>query len=330
MALLWEIYFSGLCNIPKKFFDMLLKSNKAVSGYKYVICDKQAKPCNRWKVQYKKKRSIGFATPEEAAYLLLKLYPFLSNERSNGIIEGNESSSDDHRGDGRWWMKDNVRLCTSELTRMSLFGIRLIMYDKEENKWPKTKLERICYLESLNITVLKNSKCKQVASLLRKHLQKQATSTEYSLKKLWNMLYPSFVYKERYGTVIGYFPATQRHVILFDDDDKFLTNKSDDVVAPKTFTVNLLSLQNWKRIPWEGNVLDDLEECGERVKDANALVNAFGPNCPRCYNNLGVGALAWSSCGICKLNEPGVMWSLRLNEIRNNQFAISRKSYSET
>lgn len=320
--------FQDNCNTCKKFFDMLLRSDKAVSGYKYIICDKQAKPCNRWKVQYKKKRSNGFETPKEAAHFLLKLYPFLSNESSNE--EENDISNDDHRDDGRWWMKDNVRLCTSELTRMSLFGIRLIMYDKEENKWPKTKLERICYLESLNITVPKDSQARQVASLLRKHLQKQATSTEYSLKKLWNMLYPSFVYKESYGTVIGYFPATQRHVILFDDDDKFLTNKSDDVVAPKTYTVNLLASQNWRRIPWEGNVLDNLEECGERVKDANDLVNAFGPNCPRCYNNLGVGALAWSSCAICKLNEPGVMWSLRLNETRNNQFAISPKCYTET
>ena len=317
---------------------MLLKSDKAVSGYKYVICDKQAKPCNRWKVQYKKKRSIGFATPKEAAYLLLKLYPFLSNETDIGDKEvptfvssgDNSNVNEGQEYDGRWWLKQNVRLCTSEFTRMSLFGIRLIMYDKEENKWPKTLLERILYLENLNITVPKDSKCKHVASLLRKHLQKQATSTEYSLKKLWDMLYSGFVYKERHGTVVGYFPTTQRHVILFDDDDKFLTNKSDDVVAPKTYTVNLLALQNWKRIPWEGNVLDDLEECGERVKDANNLVNAFGPNCPRCHNNLGVGALAWSSCGICKLNEPGVMWSLRLNEIRNNQFAISRKCYTET
>ena len=304
---------------------MLLLSHKAVSGYKYIICDKQAKPSNRWKVQYKRKRSVGFATPKEAAQYLLKLYPSLITDGANTLDKTTTSTNQD----GRWWMKENVRLCASETMRMSLFGIRLVMYDKEQRTWPKTISERVSYLQSVGVTVPDNSKCRQVASLLRQHLQKQANSTEYSLKSLWDMLFTSFVYKEQHGTVVGYFPATQKHVVLFDKDDNFSTNQSADVVAPKTYTMDLLDLKNWKRIPWRGNVLDESEECGERVQDASNLVNAFGPNCPRCYNNLGVGALAWSCCRICKLNEPGVMWSLRFNDIRNNQFAFTPKCYTE-
>ena len=302
---------------------MLLLSQKAVSGYKYIICDKQAKPGNRWKVQYKRKRSVGFATPKEAAQYLLKLYPSLIADSVNTLDKTSANQ------DGRWWMKENVRLCASETTRMSLFGIRLVMYDKEQSIWPKSISERVRHLQSVGVTVPDNSKCRHVASLLRQHLQKQANSTEYSLKSLWNMLFSSFVYKERHGTVVGYFPVTKRHVVLFDEDDKFCTNQSaGDVVSPKTHSVNLLDLQNWKRIPWTGNVLDESEECGERVQDVS-LINAFGPNCPRCFNNLGVGALAWSYCRTCKLNEPGVMWSVRFNEIRNNHFACAPKCYTE-
>ena len=101
--------------------------------------------------------------------------------------------------------------------------------------------------------------------------------------------------ESRKATVVNYLPATQEHIIKFDDSNK-------------QFHVHLLREKNWKRIPWSNNVLDSTTKNGEISNDTYL---SFGPDCPRCAAFLGVGAEAWSKCHICKLDEPGAcLWSM--------------------
>ncbi len=98
------------------------------------------------------------------------------------------------------------------------------------------------------------------------------------------------------GTVIAYFPATQEHIIRFDNSDKL-------------YYFHLMKENNWKRIPWNNNTLDATSEIGEVSNDTYI---SFGPDCPKCAAFLGVGASAWSKCHMCSHNEPGsCIWGLQ-------------------
>lgn len=101
--------------------------------------------------------------------------------------------------------------------------------------------------------------------------------------------------EKRKGTVINYLPATQEHVVQFDDSNK-------------RFNFFLLHEKNWTRIPWFNNTLDNSTTVGEISNDSYI---SFGPDCPRCAAFLGVGIEAWSRCHMCGLDEPGAcLWSM--------------------
>ena len=82
----------------------LVPSLKSKSGYKYVIFDgRSAARKKPWSVSKGTYRSKGFSTPQAAAEHYSRMF---------------------HPD---WWKKPNVRVSDTEVTRMSLFGIRLKM-----------------------------------------------------------------------------------------------------------------------------------------------------------------------------------------------------------
>lgn len=97
------------------------------------------------------------------------------------------------------------------------------------------------------------------------------------------------------GTVRAYLPASREHHIVFDNHTRG--------------AFDLLRNKQWIRIPWQGNYLDDNAECGEVSSNETDdwTTQLFGPECPRCAVELGVGIQAWSRCVRCRHNEPGAM-----------------------
>lgn len=317
-------------------FLMLLTSCRAKSGYKYVIYDKQAKVDAKWKVQFKKKRSHGFSNPRDAAHHLLHIHPELideskcdhtassSSETSNPIkCSKNGSSLSD------WWERNSI---SDDLQmRMSLFGIRIVMFDQEQVTMPKSIEAKKLFVASKGIPTINTMKAGELNNLVRAWLQKQTGSQLMSIAQLWRLKYGKFTYNERKGTVVGFSPLSLQHSILFDDDNVNMYDKHNNVIPAKTFTFDLLDARNWKRIPWNDNVLDPNESIGEKVSTLSSIIcfSDIGPECPQCRGSLGIGISAWSKCHICGLNEPGVMWSTRFKSIRTNPYAVSPIVYGE-
>ena len=89
----------------------LVPSTKSKSGYMYVIFDGRKAARNKpWSVSKGPYRSKGFGTSKEAAeHYSRTFHP-------------------------EWWEKPNVRISDTEISRMSLFGIRLKMKQKKVYK----------------------------------------------------------------------------------------------------------------------------------------------------------------------------------------------------
>lgn len=152
--------------------------------------------------------------------------------------------------------------------------------------------------------------------------------------------------KARKGTVVGFSPASLEHMILFDkeEDEKGSSEPGkkrrstkdkewDEKERNKPFVdperviwMCLNRSKNWRRITWKGN---KLLACGEEVpilEDGFTSVIGFGPPCPKCAAPLGIGVQAWSACRMCKIQEPGSMYSLRLS--KDDPYAWSSSSLS--
>ena len=119
----------------------------------------------------------------------------------------------------------------------------------------------------------------------------------------------------RRGCVVGYNPATARHLVLFDAPSASAQRRPFSVVRHEA--VDLVGSSEWRRIPWAGNVLDAAADGGERARvRGSRSEKSYGPTCPGCAHPLGVGASAWLSCDTCGMHRPGMASSLRTHTIR--------------
>ena len=290
-----------------------LTSRRAKSGYKYVSFDKRNTKLP-WFIIYKGKRGKSFDDPKKAAEFFIQNY--MSVTSSN------------------WWEKPNAKQSSVEGT--ALFGIRIEMSFQIHKCVPKTPLQKLQVMRDNNVDCTNLTTAREIGRSFKQFLENQTGIKSTSLALLWNKCTTQVA--NRTGTVIGYLPASEQHVILFDDEAEKARSAvhesgefgvSSYIVQPKLNYGNLLKNKDWRRIPWNDNVLDSSNPVGETPETNSDIPQPFGPECPRCVAPLGIGSSAWSRCGCCNLNEPGVLWSLRFANIRNDQNAWPSVNYEE-
>lgn len=178
---------------------------------------------------------------------------------------------------------------------------------------PNTKAKKVEFLRAQNIYVTANAKANEVNDKIRQFLNNKISANQrwhtlHSVKQkltipaIFRKVYGSSQALKRKGSVVGYLPASQKHAVLFDDDNKIM---EFDLIKDDHL---------WQRVPWPNNVLDS-SELGEHQSIPCSYIN-YGPECPRCFAFLGIGHQAWTFCSICRLNEPGAMWSTRFTSMR--------------
>lgn len=186
---------------------------------------------------------------------------------------------------------------------LSLFGIRLEIRERHHSQVPNTKALKIAFLNDCQVMLPANVKANAVNDAMRAYLiprlsdaQRRKAATIPAMHKL--AFPPRNIIRK--GTVVGYMPVSRIHKLQMDDSDVVVT-------------MDLSKEDDWRRIPWGDNTVDELgKECG-----AHDYVD-YGPECPRCFANLGIGVDAWARCSVCGLNEPGLMWSSRFSNLRSD------------
>ena len=95
----------------------------------------------------------------------------------------------------------------------------------------------------------------------------------------------------RLGVVKSWSPCgMDSYGVVFDDAPR------------KVYSENVCD-GRWEVVEWEG----DLEETSE-----------LRPMCPNCGHPLGCGMAAWTFCGACSHQEPGVSSTEMLSRLRTN------------
>lgn len=293
----------------------LLLSKVSKSGYKYVGFDKRSKKLP-WFIQYKGKRGRSFENARDAAQYYLDNYV---NAAKN------------------WWEKPTAK--RSSVDKSTLFGIRIAFRVDVVSCVPKLKNDKIHFLSNANVDCSNLYSARDVNRRFRQYLEhKTMMNKSTQLAVLWKKYTTNSM--TRTGTVAGYLPSSEEHVILFDDElEKARASTRTQrefgclswTVPPNFHHEDLFKQSDWVRIPWEGNKLDLTAPCGERMIDCNSMLpQRFGPECPRCFANLGIGTAAWSRCATCHLSEPGVLWSLRFSSMRSDENAWPQVHYAET
>jgi len=208
--------------------------------------------------------------------------------------------------------------------RFALFGIRLEMNFASNVMVPNTKDKKIKYLMTQNVYLSKDVKANVVndkmRQLLTNHANNATIQTYQTLSSIKKLTIPALFRKvhgtskviRRSGSVVGYFPASRKHAVLFDDEQQHTVEF--DLLKEK---------KHWVRIPWPNNKLDDSEVGESQINPPSLSYITYGPECPRCFVSLGIGHQAWTFCSMCHLNEPGVMWSTRFSSMR------TEKSYAD-
>ena len=184
---------------------------------------------------------------------------------------------------------------------LALFGIRLRVEEQNVMNAPNTKEKKIKFLKQMGQIVV-SSKAADVNAQIRQFLYAQIRmqpTKPHTIPMLFRQVFGKASSTHKYGTVIGYLPATRTHTIQWDG-----TNK--------TLSIDLTREKNWSRVPWPGNFVDR-NDC----EVSNSGYVDYGPDCPKCFAFLGIGEKAWARCQMCGLNEPGAMWSSRFSHLRD-------------
>lgn len=290
-----------------------LISLRAKSGYKYISFDKKNSKLP-WFIIYKRKRGKSFDDPKKAAEYFIENYALVKSSN--------------------WWEKPTAN--KSSIDGTALFGIRIEMSFEVRTCVPKTPSKKLEVMRDNNIDCTNLKAAREIGRSFKAFLEDAVGVQSASLALLWDKFTTQVTCRK--GTVIGYLPASEDHVILFDDEAekaRSVVHKSGQfgvssyIVQPKLVYQNLLKKKDWQRIPWENNVLDPGDPTGERPATTSDIPQPFGPECPRCVASLGIGSSAWSRCSLCHLNEPGVLWSLRFTNIRNDANAWPSVNYED-
>lgn len=338
----------------------LERSSRSASGYKYVSLKKGV-----WHVNAPFARAKGFQSAQDAAEFVATRRDLLAN-KTTGERPARSAPAPPipapPDASKRWWEKTSVRVKPVEVQRMELFGIRLEMKTIGTFQFAPTnraqvvnELQRLTGRPSTEATPYKTLRTELKDELL--HLASphfDATTLPMSLKRkralsasdtealrsmsipeLYALLRRAKVQSELWcpATVIGYFPCTQEHLITYDDS-KMFSGASSWRAQPHdgdaiTIRMDLTTASNWRRIAWGGNALDPSHPEGEHQGTPSCGIKTYGPQCPRCFDHLGVGAEAWTRCVSCFLMEPGAMWSKRFKTMRDDPNAWQQARYVE-
>ena len=287
-------------------------------------------------VALKCRKSMTSSTPlnRSIAVIQVPVPPILHS--SSPPVPSPTSGSD-------WWNKSNVSMAPKEIDRMNLFGIRLQLTTNgpfaDAPIYPiqkKAELSRLIGKRADAVVAKDVTRTlhNELVELAVPHVASDFTRDmldKLSIQRLYAILNRAHPFSFATGTVVGYLPSSREHIILFDDASQrptILSSRGQPYDAAKNVMhMDLLSDTSvWKRVAWQGNVLDDHAPSGERPLVQGGLLS-YGPECPQCDEFLGVGAHAWTKCTQCGLMEPGAMWSKRIRSVRDDPHAWQQPSY---